>query len=134
MDEREIEGAAANAATAAYTTTLLEVTRDALQEGAAADAAAVPNITNATQIAQDALLSSVKKCEELSREVDHWIDYVLESASRSLPLLRRKAQTAAKAFTALEHSLSEVYELHERWEEVNTVSKKDLEQLREVQR
>ena len=59
MDEREIKGAAANA-TAAYTTTLLEVARDALQEGAAADAAAIPNITTATQIAQDALLSSLK--------------------------------------------------------------------------
>ena len=64
MDEREIKGAAANATTAAYTTTLLEVAQDALQEGA--DAAAVPNITTATQIAHDALLSS--------REVDHWIN------------------------------------------------------------
>ena len=124
MNERETEGAAANA-TAAYNTTLMEVARDALQEGAAA-AAAVPNIT-ATQIAQDALLSSLKDCEELSHGVDHWIDYVLESTSRSLPLMRRKAQIAAKAFTALEHSLSQAYDLQERWEKVNTVSKKELE-------
>ena len=81
MDESEIEGAAANAATAAYTTNLLEIARDALQDGAAADAAAVSNTTNSTKIAQDALLSSINKCQELSCEVDLWINYVLESAS-----------------------------------------------------
>ena len=126
MDERETEGAAANA-TAAYTTTLLEVARDALQEGAAA-AAAVPNII-VTQITQDALLSCLKECEEQSYGVDHRIDYVLESSSRSLPLMRRKAQIAAKDFTALEHSLSQAYDLQETWEKVNTVPKKEMEQL-----
>ena len=128
MDEREIKGAAANA-TAAYTTTLLEVARDALQEGAAA-VAAVPNIT-ATQIAQDALLSRIKKCEELSREVETWINHVKFNASRGRRFIRNKVNTGAKAFTALERSVSEVYKLHDRWKEVNTVSEKELEELPE---
>ena len=44
--------------------------------GAAADAAAAANTTNPTEIAQDALLSNIKKCQELSGEVDKWINHV----------------------------------------------------------
>ena len=43
--------------------------------------------------------------------------------------MRRKAQIAAKDFTALEHSLSQAYDLQETWEKVNTVPKKEMEQL-----
>ena len=131
MDESEIYGAAANSATAAYTTNPLEIARDALQDGAAADAAAVPNITNSTKIAQDALLSSINKCQELSCEVDLWINYVLESASRGIPLLKKSAKAGARAFTALEHLLSEVYKLLDRWKVVNTVPENELEELPE---
>ena len=84
---------------------------------------------NVTQITQDALLLCLKECEEQSHGVNHWIDYVLESTSRSLPLMRRKAQTAARDFTALEHSLSQAYDLQETWEKVNTISRKEMEQL-----
>ena len=129
MNEIETEGAAANA-TAAYT--LMEVAQDAYTaleklQGAAA-AAAVPN-NNVTQITHDALLICLKECEEQSHGVNHWIDYALESTSRNLPLMRRKAQTAARDFTALEHSLSQAYDLQETWETVNTISRKEMEDL-----
>ena len=131
MDERETEGAADNA-TAAYNTTLMEVARDAYTaleklQGAAA-AAAVPNNT-VTQITQDALLKCLKECEEQSHEVNHWIDYVKFNISRSLPLLKRKAQAAAIAFTTLEHLMFKVENLHDKWEEVNTVPDNKLIKL-----
>ena len=129
MNEKETEGAAANA-TAAYTTTLLEVARDALQEGAAA-AAVVSNIT-ATQIAEDALLSCLEECKELSIEVDVWNDYVKSNISRGRHLKKKKAQAAAKSFTALEQSLSKVCHLHDIWEVNNTVPEIELEELTQL--
>ena len=48
-------------------------------DGAAANAAAAANTTNPMEIAKQALLSSVKKCQELSTEVDTWINHVKEN-------------------------------------------------------
>ena len=129
MYENETEGAATTA-TATYNNTLMEVAQEAyaaLEKLQGAAAAAVPN--NITQVTQNALLICLKECEEQSHGVNHWIDYALESTSRSLPIMRRKAQAAASDFTALEHSLSQAYDLQETWEKVNTVSREEMEQL-----
>ena len=88
MDEREIKGAAANAATAAYTTNPMEITKQAL-------------------------LSSAKKCRELSAQVDVWNNHVKFNISRGLRFMKDKAQTGAKAFTALDHSLSKLCNLYD---------------------
>ena len=99
--------------------------------GAAADAAAAANTTNLTEIAQDALLFNIKKCQELSGEVDKWINHVKENAGKGIPLLKRPAKAGARAFIALEHLSSEVYELQERWKVVNTVPENELDILPE---
>ena len=129
MVESEINGAAA--AAVANTTNPMEIAQDALHDGAAADAAAAANTTNPTEIAQDALLSNIKKCQELSGEVDIWINHVKENAGKGIPLLKRPAKAGARAFIALEHLSSEVYQLQERWKVVNTVPENELEELPE---
>ena len=100
-------------------------------DGAAANAAAAANTTNPTEIAQDALLSSIKKCQELSAEVDIWINHVKENGKKGIPFLKRTAKAGARAFIALERLSSEVYQLQERWKAVNTVPENELEELPE---
>ena len=92
-------------------------------QGAAAAAA------DSYYITKIALLRSLKECEKDSIGIAHWIDYALETTSRNLPIMRRKAKDAASNFTALEHSLTQAYNLQETWEKVNTVSREQMERL-----
>ena len=99
-------------------------------EGAAANAAAAANNTNPMEIAKQALLSSVKKCQELSIEVETWINHVKENGRQGIRFLKNKARAGAKAFTALENLLADIYQLQDRWMAVNTVP--ELQELEEL--
>ena len=95
------------------------------------EAAAAANATNLLEIAQDALLTNIQKCQVLSGELDKWNKHVKENTGKGLALLKRPAKAGAKAFTTLETLTAEVYELQERWKEVNTVPENELDELSE---
>ena len=67
----------------------------------------------------------------MSGELNKWINHVKENAGKGIPLLKGPAKAGARAFIALEHLSSKVYELQERWNVVNTVPENELEELPE---
>ena len=100
----------------------MESTQEPNEELRGAAAAAANSYYNT----KTALLTSLKESEEHSIEVNRWIYYVKYNASRNIPLLKGKAQAAAKSFTAMEHTMFQSENLIEKWEEVNTIPDEKL--------
>ena len=103
----------------------MESTQETNEELQGAAAAAANSYYNT----KTALLRSLKECEEDSIGIVHWIDYALETTSRHQLIMRRKAREADSKFKALEHSLNQAYILQEAWENVNPVSREQMERL-----
>ena len=93
-------------------------------------AAAAADNSNPMEVTKQALLSSIKTCQELSTEVEIWINHVKENGRQGLPFLKSRARAGAKAFTALEKLQDNIYQLQDRWMAVNTAP--ELQELEEL--
>ena len=77
-------------------------------------AATAADDSNSMEATKQALLTSIKTCQELSTEVEIWINHVKEYGRRRLPFLKSKAKAGAKALNALEKLLDDIYPLQDR--------------------
>ena len=93
-------------------------------------AATAADDSNPMEATKQALLTSIKTCQELSTEVEIWINHVKENGRQGIRFLKNKARAGAKAFTALENLLSDIYQLQDRWMAANTVP--ELQELEEL--
>ena len=79
------------------------------EEGAALQP--VANDSNQMEATKQALLTTIDTCQELSNEVEIWINHVKENSRKDLPILKNRARAGAKAYVALEKLQVNIYQL-----------------------
>ena len=97
-------------------------------EGAALQPAA--DDSNPMEATKQALLTTINTCQELSTEVEKWINHVKENGRQDLPILKSRARAGAKAYVALEKLQVNIYQLQDRWLIINTAP--ELQELEEL--
>ena len=101
------------------------------EQGEAAAAAAAAHVTNQLETVQADLLSNIQKCQVSYGDLDTWNKHVKEKSKKSLNLWKRPAKAGAKAYKKLEILPAKVYELRDKWKEVNTVPDEQLDEVSE---
>ena len=76
------------------------------EEGAALQPAA--DDSNQMEATKEALLTTINTCQELSAEVENWINHVKDYGNRKVPFLKSKARAGAKALNSLEKNLDDI--------------------------